>query len=172
MRRRALFGLFGLIVNVGCAAAAPPASTVILVRHAEKRTDQGKDPELTELGIARAADLERILRDVPLTAVYATEYRRTQATAAPVARAKGLTVKTIRAGDHAAQAKAALAEPGPVLIAGHSNTLGPLIEALGAAAIDPIDAAEYDGLYFVTAVRGRPAQVLLLRYGAPSPAQR
>lgn len=155
------------LVNSSCASAPTP-TTVILVRHAEKRLDQGRDPELTAEGSVRAEELARALRDVPLTAIYATGYRRTQATVAPVAQQKGLAVEVIDAEEPEAQARAALEAEGPVLIAGHSNTLGPIIEALGGGPIEAIEHEEYDGLYFVTVVPKNPGRVHLLRFGAPS----
>ena len=58
---------------------APAAATIVFVRHAEK-ADQSKDPELSAEGVARAEELARVLRDLPITAVYHTEFRRTAAT--------------------------------------------------------------------------------------------
>ena len=47
-----------------------------VVRHAEK--DEGHDPHLTEEGQQRAEALVPVMADVPLVAVYATDYNRTQ----------------------------------------------------------------------------------------------
>jgi len=45
-------------------------------------TDDPRDPVLTDDGHARAAALAASLADVPLVAIYATAYRRTQHSAA------------------------------------------------------------------------------------------
>lgn len=163
-----------LFAFAACAAPrAPdgpePTTTLVLVRHAEKTADPGPDPALSDAGRARADELARVLRDLPLDAVFATQFSRTQATVAPAAEQAGLRTRTIRAEEPEALVEAALAAGGTVLVAGHSNTLGPIIEALGGAAIAPIDHDEYDRLYLVTAARGRPARVRLLRFGARSP---
>ena len=73
--------LLGLIVS-----AAGAQSIVFIVRHAEKETSGGNDPELSESGRARAEVLARMLHDAGITAVYATEFKRTQQTAAPLAK--------------------------------------------------------------------------------------
>ena len=62
-------------------------STYFLIRHAEKdRTDaENKNPSLTEKGKERALLWSQLLADYGIEAVYATDYKRTQETAAPSA---------------------------------------------------------------------------------------
>ncbi|MBL8737418.1 MAG: nuclear transport factor 2 family protein, partial [Planctomycetes bacterium] len=81
-----------------------PVTTVILVRHAEKGAD-GDDPELTEAGRARAEALVRTLRDVPIDAVWHSEYRRTALTVAPLCTARSLQPTVAKAADSAALAR-------------------------------------------------------------------
>ena len=59
-------------------------STYFLIRHAEKdRSDsENKNPSLTEKGKQRAILWSQILADYGVEAVYATDYKRTQETAA------------------------------------------------------------------------------------------
>ncbi|MEX0602325.1 MAG: histidine phosphatase family protein, partial [Bacteroidota bacterium] len=66
------------------------ATTVILVRHAEKDT-VGSDPPLSPGGRGRALALQRVLENISIDVVFATSYRRTQETAQVVASARGLT---------------------------------------------------------------------------------
>jgi hypothetical protein len=75
------------VVLMLALAAAPlpllaqsPATTVILVRHAEKADEPGADPALSAAGEARARALADALRDVKVAAVLTTPYRRTNAT--------------------------------------------------------------------------------------------
>ena len=67
------------------AGDSPPATTLIFVRHAEKTSEAERDPDLTDLGRARAVLLEKLLSAAQLDAVYSTDLRRTRATGAPVA---------------------------------------------------------------------------------------
>ena len=85
-----------LSLLAGCRTLPDPAggATFVLVRHAEKASDDPKDPSLRPEGERRAARLADRLHLDPVVAVYATAYRRTQATAAPVAADHGLTVTT------------------------------------------------------------------------------
>ncbi len=74
-------------------------SIIFLVRHAE-RADAGgpgqKDPALSETGKKRAAALVAELRDAGISAIYASEFRRTQETAGPLAKSLGLETITSR----------------------------------------------------------------------------
>ena len=79
-----LFGFF--------AAAAAAQSTIFIVRHAEKAESGGTDPDLSEPGKARAESLANILKDAGITAIYTTEFKRTQETAAPLAKILGIAV--------------------------------------------------------------------------------
>ena len=82
----------------GQEPAAGRASTVILVRHAEKDRDDPTDPGLTERGIRRAEALAKTLRAAGVTKLYATEYQRTKATLQPLSELLGLPVESYAAG--------------------------------------------------------------------------
>ena len=126
-------------------AAAP--LTFVLVRHAEKATDDPKDPSLSEVGHARAARLAASFDGTPVTAVYSTGYRRTQATAQPTAEAHGLAVLRYDAS-LPADAFAALLRTthasGTVLVVGHSNTVPAIASALCACPVAPMREDEFD----------------------------
>jgi len=139
------------------AAAAGP-HTVILVRHAEKDTAQDRnDPPLTELGTKRAEELARLLAKSGVTRLVASEFKRTQATLAPLAQATGVAVETRPAKElEALAAELAAAPAGSVtVVAGHSNTLPALARALGVT-LDELDASgyladdQYDRLFVLT----------------------
>jgi broad specificity phosphatase PhoE len=123
-------------------------STIFIVRHAEK-ADATKDPDLSEAGRARAEALAKTLKDANITAIYATEFKRTQQTAAPLAKALGITVTTLPAKDYAALIAKLRASTGNTLVVGHGDTISALIKALGIS--DPINIAEndYDNLFAV-----------------------
>ncbi len=135
-----------------CATHAPvaePGTTFVLVRHAEKSTDDPKDPALTAAGHARAQRLADTLANAPLTAVYATAYRRTQQTAAPTAQAHDVPVTTYDAKQPAAEFAASLRErhhDGSVLVVGHSNTVPGIAAALCDCTVTEMPETEYDRL--------------------------
>lgn len=133
--------------------------TIVFVRHAEKASDGTQDPPLTQEGEARAQCLVTMLRSFGTTHVFATEFQRTQATIEPLAEAMGLSVEVISAGDAHGwrEALESLPAGARAVVAGHSNTIPAMVEALGAEAgeLDDdgnIPHAEYDRM--VVMVRG------------------
>lgn len=155
------FGLSALLSGAvaGVAAVEPAAvreQLVVLVRHAEKRLDQGSDPELSAVGEARARALLAALAGADVGAILVTDWKRTQATAAPLAEARGLeptiiATAPVSSAEHA-QAVAAAVRAAPaevVLVVGHSNTLAAIIAALGGPAVAPIGDDDYGNLYLL-----------------------
>jgi phosphohistidine phosphatase SixA len=124
-----------------------PGAELVLyaVRHAEKESE-GEDPGLTEEGLARAEALAERMRDVPLTAIYATDLVRTQLTVAPTAEAHGLPVETSFDPEDALALHLLCTHGGDtVLHAGHSYTLPDLFDALGVT--DDLDVSGYGQLF-------------------------
>ena len=146
---RRLAGLSIVLALVGCATSPAPAAsgvTFVLVRHAEKATDDPRDPALTDAGRERAQRLAASLHDAPVAAVYATAYRRTQQTAAPVAADHAVPVTTYDAAAPAAEVAARLRtahDRGVVLVVGHSNTIPGLAQALCGCTIGPTGDTEF-----------------------------
>jgi broad specificity phosphatase PhoE len=140
-------GFYFLLLSAFLSPATAQ-STILIVRHAEK-ADATKDPDLSEAGRARAEALAKTLRDANITAIYATEFKRTQQTAAPLAKALGITVTILPAKDNAALVAKLRASNGNALVVGHGDTMPDLIKALGIS--DPINIAEndYDNLFAV-----------------------
>ena len=121
---------------------------IYLVRHAEKQT--GDNPALTDAGKTRAGTLADLLADKGLTEIYSTDYKRTIATAAPIAERTRLEVKLYDASDLEAFAEVLKSKQGVILVVGHSNTTPPLAAALGGDPGTPIDeSTEYDRLYVI-----------------------
>jgi broad specificity phosphatase PhoE len=150
--------------------AAEAATTIILVRHAEKAPVSGDMP-LSEAGAARAKELARVLAGARITAVYTTQYRRTRETVAPLAEALKLTPEVIEAGgkEYPAAVVKAIREKhqgGTVLVAGHSNTTVDVLRELGMKDPPFIPEPQFDDLFVCTLVEGAPASCVALRYGA------
>lgn len=180
MNRRQIFTTLtaGLVLLTVPACTAPneagpsadatvESTTLYLVRHAEK-TAAASDPGLTEDGTRRAEALAERLEDAGVSAIYSTDYTRTQDTARPLAERLSLTVKSYDPSDLTSFAKTVQAEGGSILIVGHSNTTPQLVEALGGDGGTPItEATEYDRLYVLTLSDGG-VDTDLQRYGVPT----
>src|SRR6266699_1655524 len=146
-----------------CLAAAAHASPVILiVRHAEKATTGGNDPDLSLAGQKRADALARILRDSQITAVLVTEFKRTQETAAPTARAAHVTPTVVPANDVPRLIGKLRALNGNALVVGHGNTIPELVKALGVAT--PISIPDDDYTEILVVSLGDVPQLLRLHY--------
>src|SRR5215470_19989730 len=112
-----------LLVPLLLVDAADAAPVIFIVRHAEKASPGDKDPELSPDGKKRAEALARILKDSQITAVFVTEFKRTQQTAAPTARAAHLTPTVISSGNTREIVSKLRALNGNALVVGHGNTI-------------------------------------------------
>src|SRR5882724_7413836 len=157
MKALALFLL--LFVSVSIASAQP---VVVIVRHGEKATDGGSDPDLSSAGRARANALARILKDSGITAIFTTEFKRTQETAAPTATSAHVTPTVIAAKDTAALGAKLHQLNGNALVVGHGDTIPNLIKALGINTPINIPDEDYSELLIVTL--GNKPQLFRLHY--------
>jgi len=108
---------------------------VLMVRHAEKGDDGTPDPPLSKAGEARASCLATMLTPFAPDHLFATEYRRTQATLGPLAEATGQEIEVHSASDADGwvQLLRDLPSGSRAVVAGHSNTVPGLLQALGGA---------------------------------------
>lgn len=150
------------------------ASTVILVRHAEKAGPSG-DVDLSAIGQTRAADLATALAAFPVQGIFTSQYKRTQQTAAPVAARSQVTPVQVpvQGGDVRAQAAAtaiairALPAGSAALVVGHSNTVGLIVEALGGPKLDDLCDGEYATMLVLDLSTPSAPRLLRATYGAP-----
>ena len=136
-------------------------STVFIVRHAEK-ADDSKDAELSGAGRARADALAHMLKDSKISVIYTTELKRTQQTAAPLARALGLTVTILPAENQGALIAKLRASTANSLVVGHGNTIPDIIKALGITEPVNISDSDYDNLFVI--VLGEKPSLIRLHY--------
>ncbi|MDJ0838316.1 MAG: phosphoglycerate mutase family protein [Acidobacteriota bacterium] len=149
---RILLILAGLIGPVFLIAGEP--TMVYLVRHAEK-VDESRDPDLSQAGLRRSEALAAFLEKVSFDAVYATQFKRTQQTVAPLSKATGLKIQQHDARDSKGFAEMVRGMPGKTIIAaGHSNTVPAIIQALGGPPLT-IGDSDYDNLFLVVLVDGK-----------------
>ena len=148
---RYIFSLIACVMLLQPVQSANASETTIyLIRHAEKTADGSEDPALTARGRQRAVWYGAYFADKNLSALYSTDFRRTRATAEPVARITGLEIQSYDAGDLAATAERLRKLQGAILVVGHSNTTPVLAGLLCDKAMPPLDEQIYDNIYIVT----------------------
>ncbi len=147
-----------------------PATTIIVVRHAEK---PGQADSLSDAGFARAQALAHVLREANVRAIYRTDTARNRLTAAPLAAATGVTPRIYAAKEYDALIARIFAEHEgeTVVVVGHSNTVTQIVAAAGGPALDELAETEYDKLFIVLVPPCRQGRTILtvLQYGESSP---
>ena len=158
MKHLALILSIPLLVVTGINAA----QFVFIVRHAEKASTSDKDPDLSLQGQKHADSLAHILQDSQITSVVVTEFKRTQETAAPTAKAAHVSPTMIPASDVGALVEKLRALNGNALVVGHGNTIPDLLKALGIATPVSIPEDDYSEIFVV--FLGDAPQLLRLHY--------
>jgi phosphohistidine phosphatase SixA len=166
--------IFALWAAVGLALAAwwvyaASTTVVVVTRHAEKAADGSADPPLSAAGLDRAARLAGIFGgggpQLGINAVFVTQWRRTAATARPLAVQLGIPVITVPADDLAALERRIKHEyrGQRVLVIAHNDTVPALVKSLGQVPdVPPLGADEYGTAYVVAIPRWSRPTVLRL----------
>lgn len=176
-RRRIQIIIIYVAIAIGLAwfFESQATTTIIFVRHAEKQA-AGNDPELTEAGRRRVAELTRQLVDADVVAgvdaIYSTPFKRNLQTAEPLAEALDLPIHRY---DPDPEDPEAMLEDivrrhkgKIILIVGHSDTIPELIAELGASKkVPPIAENEYDNIYLISIPWFGKTKTIRLRYGEP-----
>src|SRR5437868_14039365 len=97
MKHLALVLSIPLLLLVVCTANAAPV--IFIVRHGEKASTGGNDPDLSVEGYKRADALAHILKESQITSVFGTQFKRTQHTAAPPPKAVHVTRTAVPASE-------------------------------------------------------------------------
>jgi broad specificity phosphatase PhoE len=175
-RRRIQIVLLYTAIAIGLAwfFESQATTTIIFVRHAEKAESPPGDPELSEQGKRRVAELTRQLVDADVVAgidaIYSTPYKRTMETARPLSEALNLPINRYDPDDNEAVLETILkSHKGKIiLVVGHSDTIPGLIADLGASKkVPPIDDMEYDNIYVISIPWFGKTKTIRLRYGEP-----
>jgi broad specificity phosphatase PhoE len=151
--------LLSIYIAVSIASAEP---FVVIVRHAEKAANDTKDPDLSPAGRARADALARILKDAEIKTVFATEFKRTQQTAAPISALSSVAPTIVPAKDMTTLVSKLRQLTGNALVVGHGNTIADLIKVLGIETPVNIPDQEYTEIFVVSG--GNKPQLLRLHY--------
>lgn len=177
-RRRIQVIIVYVVIAIGLAwfFESQATTTIIFVRHAEKEQGAGDDPDLTDAGRRRVAELTRQLVDADVVAgvdaIYSTPFKRNLQTAQPLAQE--LDVPIHRYDPDPEDMEAMLEDivrrhKGKIiLIVGHSDTIPELIAELGASKkVPPIAENEYDNIYIISIPWFGKTKTIRLRYGEP-----
>ena len=163
-----------LLLLLGVSLPAYSQATVVMViRHAEKATDPAGDPSLSEAGRQRAQALIDVAGEAGVTAIYSSQFKRTQETVAPLAAYLGLSVTTAEISrdnletypKHLAETLLAEHRGETIVVVNHSNTVPLIVEALGGGPVPEITEDEYAHFFVVIIPASGPAQTIRAQYG-------
>ena len=117
---------------------------------------------MSSAGRARADALARILKDSGITAIFTSEFKRTQETAAPTATSTHVTPTVVAAKDTAALVGKLRQLNGNALVVGHGDTIPNIVKALGINSSINIPDTDYSELLIV--ILGDKPQLFRLHY--------
>jgi broad specificity phosphatase PhoE len=161
------------LVAIGVAFAVYRSATttvVVLARPVEKELGTIADPPLSPEGEQRSQRLAQMFGDASgvgrLDAIYVSDVRRAQQTAAPLAERLGKRPVVVPANDVKGTAARVMREHegGTVLVIGSSNSVPQLLRELSGLEIAPVTEDEHDTLYVVSVPSFGRANVLRLKY--------
>jgi broad specificity phosphatase PhoE len=161
-------------------------TTILLVRHAEcaagepaagecpppglgEAVRDSYGPTVTAEGKARAEALAHAASEANVSAVYVSEYCRSQWTAKPFLdrTAGAVAARQFAASDVRGLLRDILTEHrgGTVLVSSHSDRIPQIVSALGARQPPQLADGDYDDLFVITVYRFGAPRVLRLKYG-------
>src|SRR5262245_21723101 len=160
--KRAMIVITLAAVVLSMPSTAFAQKLIFVVRHAERAdtgTQRQTDPPLSVAGEARAQKLAGMLADAGVKDIFATEFKRTQDTAEPLAMKTGVSVEQVVSTDTALLIAKIKSHPNDVvLLVGHSNTLPTILKALVGVDVAIADN-EYDSLFVVVPATGTMTRI-------------
>lgn len=137
-----------------------------LIRHAEKDTAGGANADLNPLGRGRAEALPKMFKKIKFQGIYSTAVPRVQNTVLPLAKAKGQKIQMYDAKSQQTWIANLLQHKGKcIFIAGHSNTIPPLVNILTNENMEQnLDDNQYGCMYIVAVRSIGDATVLKIYY--------
>ena len=145
-------------------------TVVVLVRHAEQQPTSGADPDLSVAGERRVAALGEFLADLFVAGkvdhLYASDTRRAQQTAAPVANQFGLPINLLASNDWPTLAGRIKSDHRgeTVVVVGYASTLPIVLEQLTETRV-AVGEDEFDTVFVVILPSPGQARMLRLHYG-------
>lgn len=164
-----LFAVLGAVVVFAYFSTfLRPVTTVILVRHAEKKIEPNNaDPDLAPEGSARADEIARMFANAGINTIFATQYKRTQQTVRPLSDRIHVPVTLLDddQNDELVKRIQTSLRGQTIFIAGHNYSVPVIASALSGESFPMIPESEYDNLFIVTIYRFGKAKVIRLKYG-------
>ena len=155
-----LFSLLGLNTP-NTTDSTDNTTTYYFIRHAEKIKNV-YNPDLLPKGQKRAKKWAAVFKDIPLDAVYSTDYKRTINTALPTAQSKELPITKYHALNIDYDAFLKDTKGKKVLIVGHSNTIPAFVNrVIGYKKYGDIVHNNNANLYIVTLQKETISDMLL-----------
>jgi broad specificity phosphatase PhoE len=154
--KKFLLTIFVFTLFIACTS--DKTTTYYLIRHAEKdRTNNtNKNPNLNSDGVIRAEKWAKNFENIKLDGVYSTDYNRTQQTAAPTAKSKGLIVQSYNPSKMYDSIFKKNTKGKTVLVVGHSNTTPVFANTiLGQKKYKNMADNDNASLYIVTVVNDK-----------------
>lgn len=150
----------------GSASAQTREKTILLIRHAEKADAADNDPELSPAGRERAARLIKAIGRFRPGAFYATKFRRTSETLAPLAAKRG---KQIEVYDPAKPQelldRIVSGKTKRSVVAGHSNSIPGLANLITKKEIfKDLDDDEFAVIWLIKLKDGKARKLQILDY--------
>ncbi len=151
-----------LLALAACTTTSPPPKgpSFYVMRHLQK--GEGQDPPLSLEGQANARKLIGFFAADRPRVAYVSTTRRAYETAAPVAKKLRMRIRRYDPADTAGLLARVLAERGPVLVVGHSNTVPEIVAGLGGERPAALAETDYGDVWHLW---GTPRRTERLRVG-------
>ncbi|HYE28027.1 MAG TPA: phosphoglycerate mutase family protein [Allosphingosinicella sp.] len=151
-----------MLALAACETMPPPPTgpSFYVMRHLQKA--EGADPPLSEEGRAGTRRLIGFFMPDPPRVIYVSTTRRARETAAPLAAELRVKMRRYDPADTPRLIARVLAERGPVLIVGHSNTVPEIVERLGGERPAALADTDYGDVWHVW---GEPRRTVRLSIG-------
>ncbi|HMR43732.1 MAG TPA: phosphoglycerate mutase family protein [Saprospiraceae bacterium] len=143
------------------------ATTIFIVRHAEKEKNGDVNPHLSLDGKIRAKKIDSLFTSVNLSGILSTSYFRAMETLQPLSDRTGTTIMNYLPDSMDPVTKYVLEyEKGKkFLIVGHSNSIpGYVLSLVPNSTPFTIGEEEYDNLYVITADNAGNSKFYSLKY--------
>jgi broad specificity phosphatase PhoE len=174
MRRAVQFlpVLFIAFAVVSCNRQRQGSTVVLIVRHAEKASDADDSP-LSDAGTQRAQALVGVAENAGVSAIYTTQFKRNHDTAQPLAVRLGIVPTEVpinlqNPGDYGKTLARDIIEKHQgqtVLVIGHGNTVGSLVEGFMGRVV-ALGDVQYSDLLVVIVPPTGTARLIKAQYGA------